>query len=88
MRLPLALIHTDRVCFDFNPGVFKLADFGLATLLSTGTKPNADVDGGDNRYVAPYAELLSSAEPAKTDMFSVGATLLELVRRLRVAYIS
>lgn len=66
-------------------GKFKLGDLGLACMLNN--LSNEEINEGDSRYLAP--ELLqiipddSTTIPdlTKADIFSLGATILEIMRR-------
>mmetsp|Transcript_7555 Transcript_7555/g.14063 ORF Transcript_7555/g.14063 Transcript_7555/m.14063 type:complete len:345 (-) Transcript_7555:5816-6850(-) len=88
----LRMMHArGRVHLDLKPdnillgqtGKFKIADFGLSRVIS---EVSSDISEGDARYLAP--ELLDGVtvfpkdiDLTKTDIFSLGATLLELLRQ-------
>ncbi|KAF1764796.1 hypothetical protein GCK72_004746 [Caenorhabditis remanei] len=60
-------------------GVCKLGDFGLAMEV----KPNENhLEEGDNRYMAP--EILTMGASKATDIFSLGATILETLTDLEM----
>jgi wee1-like protein kinase len=89
----LRLMHQQgKVHLDVKPdnillsrsGRFKLGDFGLSRVLLGNS---SEVAEGDARYVAP--ELLEEITPSKLDLtkadiFSLGATALELLRNSRL----
>ena len=77
-------IKSENILYSFS-GKFKLADLGLACMLTN--LSSSDITEGDSRYLAP--ELLQiMPEDSKTipdltkaDIFSLGATILEIMRQ-------
>jgi serine/threonine protein kinase len=59
-------------------GLYKLADFGLATVATSANKP--DVEDGDSVYLAPemLQPLGAQADITKADIFSLGVTMIQL----------
>lgn len=78
-------VKPDNILLGQN-GRFKLADFGLSRVVA---EKAADILEGDARYLAP--ELLNGLmrspidlDLPKADIFSLGASLLELLRQSRL----
>lgn len=82
----LGLIHRDikpsNVMFEQRTGTFKVVDFGLARFAGAGaTVPRVDRGGpGTLRYMSPeQIDLPVSQLTPASDLFSVGATLYQMV---------
>jgi wee1-like protein kinase len=78
-------IKSENILRSFS-GRFKLGDLGLACMLNNLGEGEEDIPEGDSRYLAP--ELLdiipddatSIPDLTKCDIFSLGATVLEIMR--------
>ena len=68
----------DNILIGFD-GHYKLADFGLSHSILT--PASDDITEGDARYMAQELlnEILDPKDLAKADLFSLGATLYELI---------
>lgn len=71
-------VKPDNIMYSYSND-FKLADLGLARII---THLAGEIEEGDSRYLAP--ELLCSMEAlpdlTKADIFSLGATIYEIIK--------
>ena len=76
------MIHRDikpsNIIFDRNKGITKLTDFGVAKLKSGSIQTRHNMLIGTPRYMSPE-QILGDKIDIRSDFFSLGATLYELL---------